>query len=43
MLDTIDEWRETGCFSPLIKRNGMLETVDACSETECFTPLMNGG
>ena len=43
MLYTIDEWRETGCFTPFMngeKRNAY--TIDEWRETGCFTPLMNG-
>ena len=43
MLYTIEEWRETECFIPLLngeKRDAY--TIDELSETECFTPLRNG-
>ena len=46
MLYTIDEWRETGSFTPLMtrmERNGMLKTIDEWRETEFFTPLIIGG
>ena len=43
MPNTIDEWRETGCSTPLKNgENGMLYTINEWSETGCFTPLMNG-
>ena len=43
MLYTFVEWRETGCFTPLMNgENGMPYTFDGWREMGCFTPLMNG-